>query len=211
MSMLSGSNRRAGASTYRGHGCLALVFSLQGVFLSIALAVSGWSIAADQSELPEPEGSVLGLGRELTSVELKLLAKQVFADGSGLPEGQGTASDGINIYAKACAMCHGGRGEGGRAVELVGDRELLATEYPDRGIAVYWPYAPTLFSYIQRSMPPAQPYSLSNDDVYSVIAALLVMNGLIDAETSLDAGSLSALEMPNRNGFTSLHEHLSVD
>lgn len=188
--------------------------TIAGLLFSVVLMcllMSGASLAADQNESQSPSASGLGLGRELHIDEITQLSKQIFADGTGLPDGQGSASDGFAIYAKACAMCHGGRGEGGRALELVGDRALLATEYPDKGIAVYWPYAPTLFGYIQHSMPPDQPFSLSNNEVYSVIAALLVMNGLIDSDASLDATSLSALKMPNVNGFNSLHRHPPVD
>lgn len=147
------------------------------------------------------------LGRVLSNEELELLPQHVFADGQGLPQGQGAAEHGFELYVQHCAACHGGRGEGGRALELVGDRSLLATEYPDRGIAVYWPYAPTLFEYIKRSMPPANPYSLTDDQVYAIIAALLVLNELIEPDQVVDAAFLSALDMPNRNGFRSRYKH----
>ena len=88
-------------------------------------------------------------------------------------------------------------------MELVGDRSLLATEYPDRGIAVYWPYAPTLFEYIKRAMPPDKPYSLSDDEVYSVIARLLELNKLIDSGQRVDAAVLSSMQMPNKDNFRS--------
>lgn len=142
-----------------------------------------------------------GLGRTMTGAELAGLPRHVFADGLGLPPGAGSADRGEKIYAALCAGCHGSAGQGGSALELVGDRSLLATEYPDRGIAVYWPYAPTLFEYIRRAMPPDKPYSLSNDDVYAVIARLLELNGLIEAGQQVDAALLSTLRMPNRNNF----------
>ncbi len=90
-------------------------------------------------------------------------------------------------------------------MELVGDRTLLATEFPDRGIAVYWPYAPTLFEYINRAMPPDKPYSLSADELYSVIARLLELNGLINPGQSVNAEMLSSLKMPNQDNFHSGH------
>ena len=86
-------------------------------------------------------------------------------------------------------------------MELVGDRSLLATEYPDRGIAVYWPYAPTLFEYIKRAMPPDKPYSLSDDEVYAVTAYLLSIDGIIDEDAVMNADTLPEVEMPNRDGF----------
>lgn len=144
-----------------------------------------------------------GLGRIPSPAELANMETHVFADGEGLPPGSGDGKQGNLIYASRCAACHGNAGQGGSAMELVGDRSLLATEFPDRGIAVYWPYAPTLFEYIKLAMPPDRPYSLSNDEVYAVIAALLEMNNLIATGLRVDAAVLSTLQMPNREGFRS--------
>jgi cytochrome c len=58
-----------------------------------------------------------------------------------------------------------------------------------------------LFDYIRRAMPQSAPESLGNDDVYAVSAYILYLNGLIPADTTLDAGALSAIKMPNRNMF----------
>lgn len=146
------------------------------------------------------------LGRQLSPDEVAGLATHIFADGEGLPAGQGNSVQGKLIYTERCAGCHGDHGQGGSAMELLGDRSLLTTEYPDRGIAVYWPYAPGLFEYIKRAMPPAQPYSLSDDELYSVIAWLLEINGLIEAGQRVDAALLSGLIMPNRNGFRSIYQ-----
>lgn len=143
------------------------------------------------------------LGRAPSETEFAKIPIHVFADGSGLPQGSGDTRQGKEIYTSLCADCHGSEGQGGSAMELVGDRTLLETEYPDRGIAVYWPYAPTLFEYIQRAMPPDKPYSLDNNETYSVIARLLELNGLIDSGERVDAEVLSALQMPNRDNFRS--------
>lgn len=144
-----------------------------------------------------------GFGRALNESEVAALPGHVFADGTGLPFGSGTAAQGREIYAQHCAGCHGSVGQGGRAIELVGDRSLLATDIPDKGIAVFWPYAPPLFEYIQRAMPPAEPYSLSADEVYAVVAYLLELNGLTAPEQEVNADYLSNLSMPNRDGFKS--------
>ncbi len=144
-----------------------------------------------------------GLGRVPTETELVKLPMHIFADGHGLPQGSGTTEQGKEIYAALCAGCHGSEGQGGSAMELVGDRSLLATEYPDRGIAVYWPYAPTLFEYIRRAMPPDKPYSLSADELYSIIARLLELNGLVDSGQRVDAAVLSSIRMPNKDNFRS--------
>lgn len=141
------------------------------------------------------------LGRAMTTSELVNQPSHVFADGRGLPQGSGDGLKGKAIYADRCASCHGDAGQGATAMELVGDRSLLASNYPDKGIAVYWPYAPTLFEYIKRAMPPDKPYSLDTDELYSLIAWLLEMNTLIEPGQRIDAAFLSALAMPNRAGF----------
>ena len=164
------------------------------VCLLVTLFLNQSAVAAD---------SLPGLGQMLDETELANLTKHVFADGSGLPQGSGDTEQGGVIYASLCADCHGSEGQGGSAMELFGDRSLLATEYPDRGIAVYWPYAPTLFEYIKRAMPPDKPYSLSDDELYSVIARLLELNNLIDSGQRVDAAALSSMQMPNRDSFRS--------
>jgi cytochrome c len=70
-----------------------------------------------------------------------------------------------------------------------------------RTVGSYWPYAPTLFDYIRRAMPQNAPQSLSNDDVYAVSAYVLSLNGIVPADATLDAKSLAAVRMPNRDGF----------
>jgi len=147
------------------------------------------------------------LGEEIPAKEIARLPKQIFANGAGLPTGSGVAADGLLIYESQCQSCHGQQGRGGSALELIGDRSLLATEYPDKGINVYWPYAPPLFAYIQRAMPPDKPYSLDNDSTYAVIAYLLYLGALIDASETVDATTLAELQLPNRDGFNSLVPH----
>src|ERR1700760_2017324 len=84
----------------------------------------------------------------------------------------------------------------------VGGRGRVAPPKPIKPVGSYWPYAPTLFDYIRRAMPQNAPQSLSNEDVYAVSAYILNMNGLLPADTTLDAKTLSAIKMPNRGMFT---------
>ena len=146
------------------------------------------------------------LGKVLSPSDIEKLPQHVYPDGTGLPEGSGNSDTGAVLYAEQCASCHGSKGQGGRAIELVGDRALLNSEYPDRGIGVYWPYAPTLYEYINRSMPPRNPASFSADDLYSLVAYLLVLNGLVEQPITLNATSLSAMDLPNRSGFITVGE-----
>jgi hypothetical protein len=85
--------------------------------------------------------------------------------------------------------------------ELVGGAGSLAKDPPIKTVGSYWPYAPTLFDYIRRSMPFPTPQTLSNDDVYALTAYILQLNGIVPQGAVLDATSLAAVVMPNRNGF----------
>ncbi|MBI2801018.1 MAG: cytochrome c [Gammaproteobacteria bacterium] len=128
----------------------------------------------------------------------------IFADGAGLPRGTGTVTRGQALYNAQCVSCHGSRGRGGNGGELAGGNPDLTAAQPDKNIGTYWPYAPPLFDFIRRSMPPRAPWSLSNADVYSLVAYLLNLNGLLAADGKLDAASLAAVKMPNRNGFVGI-------
>ena len=50
-------------------------------------------------------------------------------------------------------------------------------------------------------MPQDSPQSLKPDEVYAVTAYLLSLNGVVADGTRLDAASLAAIVMPNRDGF----------
>lgn len=167
------------------------------VFIAVISAFLAWSSA--------PAHAQQGFGRPLTEAEQNNLPPMVFANGAGLPLGGGSVADGAPLYKQHCAACHGPSGEGGSALELVGDRSLLSSEYPDKGVAVYWPYAATLFTYIRRAMPPGKPYSLTVNETYSVIAKVLHLNGLLDNDGEVDHQTLADLEMPNRNGFQDVY------
>ena len=176
--------------------------------MMIILSIVTWfAQAATETQISE----VPQLGQTPDADWLAIQPQTIFADGRGLPAGNGNVSQGASLYKAQCAGCHGSNGEGGSAIELVGDRSLLNTEYPDRGIAVYWPYAPPLFAYVQRSMPPDKPYSLSDDETYAVVAQLLYLNKLIGEGQVVDAAFLASLKLPNRTGFRSLVEHGPVD
>jgi len=145
-----------------------------------------------------PEGPKLG--KPLSAQELNGLDINVFPDGHGLPAGSGTAREGKDIYNTQCASCHGIRGSGGSAGELTGGSSLHGA-HPDQTIGNYWPYATTIFDFVRRSMPLNAPRSLSDDQVYAITAYLLHINGILDEDAVMDAKSLPAIRMPNREGF----------
>jgi cytochrome c len=100
-----------------------------------------------------------------------------------------------------CASCHGEKGDDPKYGRLVGGHGTLGTARPMPTVGSFWPYAPTLWSYISRSKPIDEPGALSADQVYAVTAYLLHLNGIIGEEVVLDAGALRQIRMPNRDGF----------
>ena len=129
----------------------------------------------------------------------------VMPDGRGLPPGSGSVEQGKAIYTAQCAACHGAELQGGMGDRLIGGRGTLVNDDPTKGpvktIESYWPYATTIFDYVKRTMPFNAPDSLSNDQVYAVTAYILSEAKIVPPDTMLDAVSLAAVKMPNRDGF----------
>src|SRR6266851_3270101 len=147
----------------------------------------------------------LDLGTAITPQELAQFFS-IPADGRGLPPGKGTYAAGQKVYADSCAVCHGDKlqgiptaGIGGD--KLIGGRGTLSSEAPVKTIESYWPYATTLFDYVKRSMPFTAPGSLSDDQVYSVVAYILAEANILPKNAAVDANSLANIAMPNRDGF----------
>ncbi len=123
-------------------------------------------------------------------------------DGVGLPAGKGTAAQGKAVYEEKCLACHGADAKGGPVYgTMVGGIGSFKTSTRVLTPGSMYPYAPILFDYIKRAMPMTNPQSLSNDEVYALSAYLLQLNGLIGAKDEMNAKSLAAVQMPNRNGF----------
>jgi S-disulfanyl-L-cysteine oxidoreductase SoxD len=127
-------------------------------------------------------------------------------DGRGLPVGKGTYAAGQKVYAEICAACHGDKlqgiptaGIGGD--KLIGGRGTLASEAPVKTVESYWPYATTLFDYVKRAMPLTAPGSLSDEQVYSVVAYILGEASILPKDATVDASNLPHIAMPNRDGF----------
>jgi cytochrome c len=165
--------------------------------------IAAFALFALVCATPARAQSPYGIGRSVTPAEIAGWNIDVDRDGNNLPPGSGTVSHGREVFDQQCAACHGAKGEGGIGDQLVGGQGTLATAKPVRTVGSYWPYAPTLFDYIRRAMPQNAPQSLSNADVYAVSAYILNLNGLLPADATLDAKTLSAIKMPNRSAFVS--------
>ena len=170
-----------------------------------AVALVACAPAAPRHEMgkrPGPrEATRLGLGQTPGADQIRGWDIDVRADGAGLPPGSGSVARGRAIYEARCLSCHGVNGDKGIAPRLAGGQGTLASKAPVLTVGSYWPYATTLYDYIHRAMPLDSPQSLTPDEVYAVTAYTLHLNGILKADAVLDAASLAAIRMPNRNGF----------
>jgi mono/diheme cytochrome c family protein len=144
-----------------------------------------------------------GLGRTPSPEEIHRWDISISPDGTGLPEGSGTAAAGKEIYANRCAKCHGAKGEGRDSVPVAGGQGTLKNPKPLRTVGSYWPYATTIWDYVNRAMPFNNPGMLTHDQVYSVTAYILFLNGIVSETAVIDARTLPKVRMPNRDGFVS--------
>jgi cytochrome c len=141
------------------------------------------------------------LGRVATPDELAAWDISIGPDGAGLPSGSGTPRKGEAVFMAKCVACHGEKGAGKPNDQLAGGRGTLGDQAPVKTVGSFWPYATTIFDYVRRAMPLNESKSLSNDEVYSVVAYLLHLNGIIDENETVDARTLPKVRMPNADGF----------
>lgn len=177
------------------------------IFCAILLMlVAGPAVAqtADCSDRP------LCLGKTVTEADLEAWSLNVFPDGTGLPDGLGSAEEGGQIYREKCSACHGENGVGvkvlldrGAFPTLVGSEPPLTDTQnsPAKTVGSYWPYATTFFDYVRRAMPFPTAHSLSDSEVYALTAHILVLNDILPTGATLDHSTMMRVRMPNVDGF----------
>jgi mono/diheme cytochrome c family protein len=184
--------------------CRIRIFRSKSNFLLPVMALLACGAAMAQS--PSPTYKV---GRSPTAEELRTWDNLVGAKGKELPIGSGSAVEGAPIFAAKCAVCHGKDGQGGVPTEfgftyprLVGGVGTLNTPNAIKTSGSWFPYATTLFDYIQRAMPVwPMPRDLTSDDVYALTAFILYKNGIIKETDAMNKATLAEVQMPNRHGF----------
>src|ERR1700741_800212 len=165
----------------------ALLLGPSGLALALAVAFA--------AETPN-------LGRAATPEEIAAWDVSIGPDGVGLPPGSGTPKQGEAVYAAKCVACHGDKGAGAPNDRLVGGQGTLPGDKPPvKTVGSFWPYATTVFDYVRRAMPYNESKSLTNDEVYAVVAYILNLNGIIADGDTMDAQTLQKVKMPNRDGF----------
>ena len=173
--------------------------------LGLALLGSGCG-SSEQQAAPSGAPARFGFGRPASAEEVAAWDIDVAPDGAGLPPGNGTVAQGATIYAGKCASCHGPSGTEGPFDRLVGRKPRQGFPFgrdPNlvRTIGNYWPYATTLYDYINRAMPLDAPGSLSSNEVYSLVAFLLWRNEIIPITARIDAHTLPGVVMPAHDRF----------
>jgi len=162
------------------------------IAVSTLVLISAVAVAADGPNL----------GRVATPEEIAAWDVSIDPDGVGLPPGSGTPKQGEIVYLAKCVACHGEKGAGKPNDQLVGGQGTLPGDKPPvKTVGSFWPYATTIFDYIRRAMPYNESKSLTNDEVYAVVAYILQLNGVIGENDTIDAKTLPKVKMPNRDGF----------
>jgi len=152
------------------------------------------------------ERPAFGFGRPATADEIAAWDIDVRPDGVGLPPGSGAPSQGAAIYAHKCAACHGRTGMEGPFDRLVGREPRQGFPFGRdprvvKTVGNYWPFATTLYDYVNRAMPLDAPGSLTPDEVYSLVAFLLWRNEIISEAEVMNAQTLPRVVMPARDRF----------
>ena len=157
------------------------------------------------SGAPEWPGS-FAIGRDASPAHVAGLDIDFGPDGAGAPPGSGSVAEGKVVYDAKCSVCHGPTGTEGPNDRLVG--RLPDDGFPfgeargtRRTIGNYWPYATTIFDYVNRAMPMTAPGSLTADEVYAVAAYILFLNEIVPEDAVMDAQTLPAVVMPSRDRF----------
>jgi cytochrome c len=160
-----------------------------------------------------------GVGRAATSREVAAWDIDVRPDFKGLPAGSGSVAQGQDVWEAKCAMCHGVFGEsnevfmpliGGTTADDIKTGHVAAlrrSDFPGRTTLMKVATVSTLWDYINRAMPWTSPKSLKPDEVYSVLAYLLNLAGVVPDDYVLSNQNIAQVQqrMPNRNGMQTSH------
>src|SRR6266478_4118430 len=142
-----------------------------------------------------------GLGKPINEADITAWNIEALPDGTGLPVGSGTPTQGAAIYSQKCAICHGENGVNPAAgmLPLVGPSKFDRID--TMKTVPYYKYATTLFDVTRRSMPFPIPKTLTSDELYALCAYILALNNIIGEDEVMDANTLPQVKMPNRDNF----------
>jgi S-disulfanyl-L-cysteine oxidoreductase SoxD len=144
----------------------------------------------------------LDIGRVATPQEIAGWDIDVRPDGQGLPAGSGSVKASEAVYMARCAACHGEFGESaGRWPQVAGGQGSLASHDPVKTIGSYFAHLSTVFDYVRHAMPFGDAQSLTDDELYAVVAYMLFLNDIVDEKFVLSRETFGSVRMPNAGGF----------
>ena len=168
------------------------------IALALLLAFGGFALAQGKSAAPRN----YGIGHVANQEQLACWDIDVRPDGQGAPPGRGSVKDGEKVYMDKCAACHGEFGESaGRWPQIAQGKGTLASHDPVKTVGSYFPYLSTVVDYIRRAMPFGDAESLTNDELYAVVAYVLNLNDIVDDNFVLSKETWAQVKMPNSSGF----------
>ena len=166
--------------------------------LALVLALGGSAYAQSKPEAPRN----YGIGHVASPEQLAGWDIDVRPDGQGAPPGRGSVKDGEKVYMEKCAACHGEFGESaGRWPQIAQGKGTLASHDPVKTVGSYYPYLSSVVDYIRRAMPFGDAESLTNDELYAVVAYVLNLNDVVEDNFVLSKETWTQVKMPNSGGF----------
>ena len=167
--------------------------------LATAIGLAGAALASDAKN---GLGAPVGLGQPITERDIQPWNYTILPDGANLPPGSGLAEAGATLFADKCSSCHGAGGKGASNPALITNQPLTRGNIEaNKTIQNFWENPTTLYDYIRRAMPWPAPRTLTNDEVYALVAYILAGNNIIDQNAVMNAETLPKVQMPNRGNF----------
>ena len=166
----------------------------------LLLAVAAPALAQAQAKKDAPRS--FNVGAAATPEQIAGWDIDVRPDGQGAPSGHGSVKEGEKVYMERCSACHGEFGESaGRWPQLAQGKGTLASNDPVKTVGSYYAHLSSVFDYIRRAMPFGDAQSLSNDELYAVVAYVLNLNDIVDDKFVLSKETWDKVKMPNAGGF----------
>lgn len=165
---------------------------------TLLLALAAPAVAQSKNDAPRN----YGIGHTATPAQIEGWDIDVRPDGQGAPPGRGSVAEGEKVYMDKCAACHGEFGESaGRWPQIAQGKGTLASNDPVKTVGSYFPYLSSVVDYIRRAMPFGDAESLTNDELYAVVAYVLNLNDIVDDKFVLSKETWAQVKMPNSGGF----------
>ena len=170
--------------------------------VKLAAAILLLTIAPAFAQAKKETPRQYGIGHVATPAQVAGWDIDVRPDGEGAPAGKGSVKDGEKLYMDKCAACHGEFGESaGRWPQLAQGKGTLASSDPVKTVGSYFPYVSSVMDYVRRAMPFGDAQSLTNDELYAIVAYVLNLNDIVDDKFVLSKETIKQVKMPNAGGF----------